>query len=360
MAALTDLDVHPDHLRKMGAGIKLAHDAGMVATSGLPANCTADDLQKLRDLRREINENHRADARSEALREAVIEAARSLPPIAIDTQPVIELNGARSLLLAMGDFHYGAEWVVRGLHGEVVNAYSPDIFERRMTKLLEEVIHIINKEKLSHIDIVMCGDALDGMLRNSQLMKLRWGVVESCMRLSEYLTNWIAKLSKAATVRIVNVDGNHGEIRPLASRKGEFTNENMEKILTWYLHARLQSLTGVTVDPDSTAMKMMDVQGKSVLVMHGDSVKNLDVLAKQAILLYGKRIDYCICAHKHREQETLSGYTDDGNTFVLRVPSLCGMDGYAQRLGYGGKAGALALVMEEGYGRRCMYPINLS
>ena len=112
--------------------------------------------------------------------------------------------------------------------------------------------------------------------------------------------------------------------------------------MTWYLHARLQQLPGVTIDQDSTAMKLIEIQGKSVLVAHGDSAKSLDTLAKQAILLYGKKIDYCICAHKHREQEAISGYTDDGNTLVLRVPSMCGMDGYAQKLGYGGRPGALA------------------
>lgn len=228
-----------------------------------------------------------------------------------------------------------------------------------MRKLLTETLSILERETLDHVDLVMCGDALDGMLRNSQLMKLRWGVVESCMRLAEYLANWISVLSKAATVHVYNVDGNHGEIRPLGSRKGDFENENLEKILTWYLHARLQNLSGVTIDANSSATKFIEVQGRNVLIAHGDSAKGLGSLAKQAVLLYGKRIDYCICAHKHREQEAVSGYTDDGNTLVLRVPSVCGMDGYAQKFGYGGKPGALALVMEEGYGRRCMYPIAL-
>ncbi len=77
------------------------------------------------------------------------------------------------------------------------------------------------------------------------------------------------------------------------------------------------------------------------------------------MLLYGEAIDYLICGHKHREQEYVSGYTDQGNSVVIRVPSVCGMDEYAQRLGYGGKPGALAMVLEAGYGRRCIYPISL-
>ena len=156
-----------------------------------------------------------------------------------------------------------------------------------------------------------------------------------------------------------NVDGNHSEIRPLGSRKGDFPDENMEKIMTWYLHARLSSVPSVIIDESSTTTKLLEIQGKNVLVAHGDTAKGLEALAKQSILLYGKRIDLCLCAHKHREQEMVSGFTDDGNMLILRVPSVCGMDGYAQKLGFGGRPGALALVMEEGYGRRCMYPINL-
>lgn len=77
------------------------------------------------------------------------------------------------------------------------------------------------------------------------------------------------------------------------------------------------------------------------------------------MLLYGQRIDYFVCAHKHRELEAVTGYTDDGNAVVIRIPSICGMDGYAQKLGYGGRPGALAMVIERGYGRRCVYPIAL-
>lgn len=231
-----------------------------------------------------------------------------------------------------------------------------------MEALLNQVYAILHKEQITHVDLLICGDSLDGMLRSSQLMKLRYGIVESCMRLAEYMTQWIAKLSSTAqvSVSVYSVDGNHGEIRPLGSKRGEFEGENLEKIITWYLHARFEDSDCVIIDPVSETRKLIEIQGCNVLMTHGDgSTKGLDALAKQAMLLYGERIDFFICAHKHREQEAITGYTDDGNALVLRIPSLCGMDGYAQTLGYGGKPGALALVMEHGYGRRCMYPITL-
>lgn len=58
----------------------------------------------------------------------------------------------------------------------------------------------------------------------------------------------------------------------------------MEKIISWYLHARLSDCPGVTVDPRSETMKLIDVQGYRFLLTHGTQSKTLDALAKQTLL----------------------------------------------------------------------------
>ena len=78
--------MHPDHLRKMGAGIKLAAEAGMLNLSGKSGD-SASDVQKMRDLRNEISEACRVQARSEALREAVIQAVKELPALHAEPLP---------------------------------------------------------------------------------------------------------------------------------------------------------------------------------------------------------------------------------------------------------------------------------
>ena len=228
-----------------------------------------------------------------------------------------------------------------------------------MDDLLLQVRDIIDRESISDVQMLLCGDSLDGMLRASQLRKLRWGVIESCMRFSEHMAQWIATLSQYATVSVCGVDGNHTETRSLNSKRGDFPGENLEKVIFWFLAERLKDVPGVLVDSVTEQQKHLIVQGFSILLTHGTDIKSLENAAKQTMLLYGESIDYLICGHKHREQEYVSGYTDQGNAVVIRVPSLCGMDEYAQRLGYGGKPGALAMVLEAGYGRRCIYPISL-
>lgn len=282
-----------------------------------------------------------------------------MPPISIDERNGFGCIGARTLVVCIADCHYGAEWTVRGLHGEIINRYSPEVFCERMEMLLGYVREILMKEDISDVQLLLCGDSLDGMLRNSQLMKLRWGVIESCMRYSEYMAQWIAELSKDAAVSVCGVDGNHTETRSLNSKRGDFPGENLEKVIFWFLAERLKDNPRVFVDPVTEQQKHLTVQGLSLLLTHGTDIRNMEQAAKQAMLLYGERIDYLICGHKHREQDTVSGYTDQGNSVVIRVPSVCGMDEYAQRLGYGGKPGAMAMVLEAGYGRRCIYPITL-
>ena len=282
-----------------------------------------------------------------------------MPPISIAERSPIAPIGKRTLVLCVADCHYGADWIVRGLRGEILNRYNPEVFGERMDDLLAQVREIIVKENISDVQLLLCGDSLDGMLRNSQLMKLRWGVIESCMRFSEHMAQWIAALSQYATVSVCGVDGNHTETRTLNSKRGDFPGENLEKVIFWFLAERLKDVPGVLVDSITEQQKHLTVQGFSILLTHGTDIKSLENAAKQTMLLYGESIDYLICGHKHREQEYVSGYTDQGNAVVIRVPSLCGMDEYAQRLGYRGRPGALAMVLEAGYGRRCIYPISL-
>lgn len=282
-----------------------------------------------------------------------------MPPISIGEHSPAFAIGKRTLVLCIADCHFGAEWIVRGLRGEILNRYNPEVFAERMDDLLLQVRDIIDRESISDVQLLLCGDSLDGMLRPSQLMKLRWGVIESCMRFSEHMAQWIAALSQYATVSVCGVDGNHTETRSLNSKRGDFPGENLEKVIFWFLAERLKDVPGVLVDSVTEQQKHLTVQGFSILLTHGTDIKSLENAAKQTMLLYGESIDYLICGHKHREQEYVSGYTDQGNAVVVRVPSLCGMDEYAQRLGYGGKPGALAMVLEAGYGRRCIYPISL-
>lgn len=346
--------MHYDSLRKASTGVQL------MELAEVDAKTAGYELQAAKDLRRDANEALRSMQRHELLGELICDAARKLPTFEIRTSGFPAHSEDKALILAIGDPHYGSEMEIKGLHGEVINRYNPEVFRERMSELLRQTADILYKEEIGRVELMICGDTLDGMLRASQLQHLRYGIVESCMEFAEYMATWVAELRTiASSVNVRFVMGNHGEIRPITGKKGDFPDENMEKIIPWWMKERLRDVRDVTIHLPCSKMQLIDVCGQNVLLAHGDEQKNIDEVCKQSMLLYGKPIDLFICGHEHTEKEIPTGYTRSGSTYVLRVPSLCGVSHFAQRHLFGGKAGAVAVVMERGYGRRCQYPINL-
>ena len=360
-----DLDCSPDTLRKAGVGVKLASDAGMGFDVAMQESIDRSfvERQKMYDIQRGIKKDMREFSRTELICEQIREAIKSLPKIEIPSGKSFPKSRGtkRELVVGMGDFHYGAEFQVLGLYGELLNAYNSTVFEGRMGELASHIKQIVERDKPEQVTLMIVGDMLDGMLRPSQLQRLEYGVVESAMRLAETLAQWIADLAEdiQIPVRVCAVRGNHGEIRPLGTKAGQFPEENMERVVMHYLRARFEDASLVwIVENDAPMTMMIDVCGYQFLLTHGQGV-NIESMAKDSVNLYNKPIDVFMIGHLHKSQTFASGIMNGSNVYVERVPSLCGIDPYAQSRGYGGTAGATAILMEEGYGRRCVYPIVL-
>lgn len=361
-----DLECSPDTLRKAGVGVKLANDAGMGFDANDPDAIDRDfvERQKLYDIRRGIRKDMREFSRTELICESIREAIKSMPKIELSKStkdhPSDQVR-KHELVVGIGDFHYGADFTVYGLYGEVLNRYDSFEFEQRMATLTKEIVAIAEKDKPEQITVMIVGDMLDGMLRASQLQRLEYGVVESAMRLSETLTQWLVDLEEGVKlpIRVAAVRGNHGEIRPLGTKAGQFPEENMERIVMHYLRARLDREPWVWImENDAPMHQIVDVCGYKFMLTHGQNM-NIESLAKDSVNLYNEPIDVFMVGHLHKSQSFQSGIMNGTNLYVERVPSICGMDPYAQSKGYGGKAGATAILMEAGYGRRCVYPIVL-
>ena len=361
-----DLECSPDTLRKAGVGIKLASDAGMIAGDVDMDNVDRNfvERQKLYDIQRGIRKDMREFSRTELICEYIREAIKTLPKIELQKKTHVAPvdNGSKSeLIVGVGDFHFGADFKVLGLYGEIINQYNSYVFEKRMDMLSEQIDRIVKKEKPEQLTLMIVGDLLEGMIRTSQLQRLEYGVVESAMRLAEILTRWLMDLEDMISIpiRVCAVRGNHGEIRPLGTKAGQFPEENMERIVMHYLRARFDSESWIwIVENDAPMTQVIDVCGYQFLLTHGQGV-NIEAMAKDSVNLYNKPIDVFMVGHLHKSQTFYSGIMPGSNVYVERVPSICGTDPYAQSKGYSAQAGATAILMEEGYGRRCVYPIVL-
>lgn len=354
-----DLDISPETLRRAAIGVELAFDSYSKPDTSEDVSEDYIQRQKLRDMTNRLNRTYRAEARRGLLKETVEAAASRMKPYEIRRIASAKRDCTSELVIALGDIHYGSEFCLEGLNGEVLNQFNNEVYQQRMDKLASKVVHLIEQHSARKVHLLLVGDLLDGMLRTSQLMSLEYGIVESTMKLAEHLAGWIASLAQYTDINVHAVTGNHSEIRPLKSKHRDFEDENMERIIMWYMCERLRNTRGVTVDASCKRMNKVEILGKSFLLMHGDGEQSIENIARDSVNLYGVPIDYVVCGHLHRDESMINGVTNSGNSVVIRVPSLCGMNKYAQKKGYGGHPGALGIVLTDNDSQYCVYHIDL-
>lgn len=360
----TGEDEHRDTIRK---GAKLFYEyleAGWVKN---PAECSVVSPSKvavqIRELQKErckiqtekleFNRWLRENARDELIVEHICQAVEKLEPLAIPNPIHTDLSD-REGVLVFGDEHYGTEFEIHGLHNEIINSYSPDIFESRMWNLLEQTISITTKEGFSKIHVFSMGDFEDGLLRVKQLMQLRYGVVEGTVRYADFISNWLNELSKYVEVEFQTTSGNHTELRMLGQPKGTFTKENMSLVVDAMITTRLANNPNFTFVKNPTGYIFDDILGYKLLGIHGE-VKSMEQAIKDFSQMYRVQLDFLIAGHKHHSRSETVGINQE----VINVPSIIGVDDYSLSIHKMSNAGATFLVFEKGKGKVIEYAIKL-
>ena len=316
-------------------------------------------LIKVQTEKLEYNRWLREEARDELIAEKIVAAIRELPPLKVPeilpAHIVGRVHGDREGCLIFADTHYGVDLKITGLFGEIINEYSPEIFEKRMWNLLTQVIDICKKEGFTSLNVYDLGDEVDGILRVSQLWKLRYGVIESTVRYGRFITEWLNELSKHVYVKYQMVkDSNHCQLRLLNQPKGTFKDENMSYIITEKIMDRLENNPNFEFIQNPTGYVFDKILGYNVLGIHGEC-KNLENAIKEFSKTYGVDISFLIGGHKHHQNSSNIGIESD----VIGVPSVIGVDDYSLSLHKTSDPGATLFVLEEGKGKTMEYNIKL-
>lgn len=308
----------------------------------------------------EYNQQLRIEARDELLVEKIRDAVLELnerDPMAYfkPGYNVTREKGSRTWVLAFGDAHFGAELQICGLHGEILNEYSPEIFYERMNELMVQVCEIIIENDIDELYVFDMGDAIDGILRVGQLMKLRYGVVEATIKYADFLAYWLYELSKICPIKFRMCNGNHSEIRHLGQKKGSFEQDNMGEIIYEFLRVRfLDSGVPVDISRNETNMIFEEIQGFNVLGYHGES-KNLETAIKDFRGMYKTDVDILIAGHLHHSFSETVGV----NSEIMRTPSIVGIDDFSMKCHKTSNPGATMFCIEQNAGKTKEYHIKL-
>lgn len=356
-----ELPLHPDSLRKAsstpfgGASVYQYFKNKNISETSQPDEMlnqlTTKKLEiekeryKLQTEKLENNKWIRENARDELIVEKIIDAVKSLKPLKIpEVLPVV--HSPREYALLFGDEHYGVDFEIKGLFGEILNAYSPEIFEDRMWDLFNRAVEIIVKESITKLHVFSMGDFSDGLIRIKQLMILRYGVIEGSVKYADFISNWLNELTNYVVVEYQMTRGNHTECRFFNQPKGTFTNENTDLYVREIIKTRLANNPNFHMTENPTGYIFAQIAGLNVLGIHGE-VKDLEKAIKDFSATYRVQIDLFITGHLHHSASENVGVGRD----VIRVPSIIGIDDFSMSLNKTSNAGATLVVLEEGFGK---------
>lgn len=309
---------------------------------------------KLQTEKAEYNKWLRENARDELLLEKFTDSIANCKPF--NPPPIIpQSHSERECALFFGDEHDGVEFQIKGLFGEILNEYSPEIFEKRMWDLLNNVVGYIQREGFTTLNVFNLGDFADGVLRIGQLMRLRWGVVDSTVHYEEFISNWLYELTKYARVNFQMVFGNHSELRFFNQPSGSFGDENMGKVVIAYIKQRMKDNHNFRYVENPSGLIYSNISGYNLLGIHGN-VKDMKKAIGEFSNFYNVKLDYLVSGHLHHSEEEEIGVCKE----TIRVPSIIGVDPFAQSIRTSANAGAKILCFENGQGITDEHRIKLN
>lgn len=351
-------DVFADEYIRRGAkvfGIFLKHleDMGDVEAEGemqdMLAQLKAERI-KIQTANLEYNAIQRAEARNDLFNEQIIKAIERLEPIK-GNRPKLNVEPCdkhRTALLAISDLHAGSTFTVKGIYNEIVNEYSYDIMCARLWSIIDKIE--ADDIVFDDLTVAICGDLVEGILRESSLTKLREPVTDTVIRLAGFLSEWIYQLSirLETKVNVVIIGGNHDTVRSLTSRP-MFEGENLTKIVVEFIKLRLQDLDWITVD-DYQDVTIKNIQGVNVMFQHGED-KDLKTTMDYFSNLYNIDVDEIIAGHLHRAESKTVGITELGDRQLTRVGSIVGTDSYAKQIRASARPSCYIALYEEDNGK---------
>lgn len=312
------------------------------------------ERKKLQTEKLEYNKWLREDARDELIMEKICNSINNLEPMDIPTY-IEPKHNIRGFVLAYGDEHFGVEYELKGLFGDIINSYSPEIFEERMLDLFNQVVEIIQKENIDTLHVFNMGDFNDGILRVSQLMKLRYGVIDGTIKYADFISNWLNELSKYVRIKYQSTNGNHSELRMLGQPKGTFTEDNMGKVVSEFIKIRLKDNPNFTYIENPTGFIYAQVACNTILGIHGE-VKNMKTAIDEFSRIYNVPIQYLLAGHLHHNKTEEIGVNNE----VINVGSIIGIDDYSLSLRKTANASAKLLIFEQNKGKICEYTLKLN
>ena len=190
---------------------------------------------------------------------------------AIPFSPIDDHDNTRMIVCAT-DWHIGAKVDVRD------NQYNYDIAVRRINQFINEVISIGIRNRVLELDFVYMGDMLEhAYMRNSQAYEIEFPVGEQIVKGAVLIFDMLVRLSEHFKVTYRGFAGNHDRLN--GNKNDNIDGDNGMVVVNGFIENLIDrsEKDNILFIPSPTFhTALLDVNGKNILLEHGDLVKKND------------------------------------------------------------------------------------
>ena len=302
------------------------------------------------DQRREYRKYVRESGRFDHLVSELIKSVKVLnkeKPLFNTHKQKIRILENNEAVLMTSDWHIGANF--KNYFAE----YSIDIAKKRIKELTEKTVEYCLANNVSTLHVELLGDSLDGSIHTSARIESEEDVISELMIYCEVLSEMINELSIFIPyIKVHSVIGNHTRTTP--NKKESITKENFERLVPFYLKARLTAIDNIEITNSSIddTIDVYEVKGQTIFCVHGDLDSPQNAVSKLSAML---KIfpDEVHMGHYHKHFEM-----DNYDMETVVNGSLKGTDNYAKEKRLSGSPMQKLMIYNE-EGKLCTYKIKL-
>lgn len=298
---------------------------------------------KARDQRRELNKILAQNARVENLADIMREAIAEMPPLRFKYKSYDSgvVNQTEAVALC-GDIHYGIQV------DNSSNFYNTEIAKERLNEYKNKIIHYCVKHNVNKLHFVLLGDLISGAIHGSVRVQQEEDVMTQLMEISEIIATMVNEIQQSVPeVVVYSVYGNHSRL--IANKKDSLDYENLERLVPYYLRARLDNRIKV-IDSHSEDYVQFKIGDKVAIATHGDK-DNIKNVVNNLVRVTGILPNQVFMGHRHH-----MAYEDDCDVDVITNGSVVGDDTYAISVRKSTKPTQTLVVYDRDL---CMYKVEL-
>lgn len=303
---------------------------------------------KFQDQRREFRKYIRQEARWEHIVDTLKEEMSKINlenPLRYNPH-VHRLDYGNEAVLTCSDWHIGASF--KNYFAE----YNMEIAKKRVNELLQKTIEHCNYHNVNTLHVELLGDNISGIIHTSTKVESDEDVVTQTMAAAEIIAQFVSELANnIPNVKVYHAIGNHARVNP--NIKENLDKENFERIIPWYLSARISAPNVTIVESQiEDGIIMYDVLNTKIIGVHGDKDK-INSVVDNMMKMFKIFPDEIHLGHYHHHYEK-----EEFDCEVSVNGSLMGTDTYAKNIRKNGSAmQKLKIYNQEG--QLCSYKIKL-